>query len=364
MRVLYDGWSLVYEPGGTAAAHLLALFSVALPGVQRVAALPGKRPAWLPEEIEARVRETPGTTLGRLKWEQGLLPAIAEEGKFDWLQTVSPFAPLSLARKCLISQASYLDAPWRAGKRSRKGLWDRLRESMAFGGIERARGLLWPEDLPDPVGLGKETALVKLPPLVHPAFSPGRAIEELLQDELPDAYVLYQGPAEPEDLYPLLEAWSWAAGSIGGELPLLLLGAGPDLKLDEDLAEPELLKTVRVVETGKEGAPVNAAAGIYRRAAAYFSTAEMLPWGDPLRNAMRCGLPAAAAETTWTGAAVGPAAYLAPQGDARALGAALLTLIVEEATAEQLGEAAAERSLEWQPQPFGKRLLEVYGGLA
>ena len=366
MRILYDGWSLVYEPQGTAALHLLAMFSIEMPGIQRTAALPGKRPEWLPDEIESWVRETPDTALGRLKWEQGALPAIAEEVKAGWLHMLSPAAPLSWARRCIISQASYQEAPWRRGSRGSRGrrsLWDRIRESMAFGGVERARIVLWPDDLPEPDGLGQETRLVKLPPLVHPAFTPGRGQESTLdRDDLPDAYVLYQGAGEPEDLYPLLDAWSWAAGSIGEGVPLVVLGDATDarLKLDEELVDPELMKSVLVLSRPTSENPASSTAGIYKQAAAFFSAAELLPWGDPMRSAMRCGLPVAAAETKWTGAAVGPAAYLAPQGDARALGAALLTLIVEEEAAEKMGEAAAARAEEWQTKAFGERLLEVY----
>jgi glycosyltransferase involved in cell wall biosynthesis len=180
---------------------------------------------------------------------------------------------------------------------------------------------------------------------------------------LPDAFVLYQGPEAPEDLYSLLEAWSWAAGSIGEGTPLVILREGTDagLNLDEKLVDPELMKTVRVLSRPTSENPASWTAGIYKQAAAFFSAAEMLPWGDPMRNAMRCGLPVAAAETKWTGAAVGPAAYLAPKGDARALGAALLTLIVEEEAAEKMGEAAAARAEKWQPKIFGERLLEIYG---
>lgn len=362
-HVLYDGWPLVYEPGGTAAIHLLALFSIEMLGIRRTAALPGRRPDWLPEQIESRVRETPCTGLGRLRWEQRVLPALAEEVNADWLHTVSPMAPLSWARRCIISQASYQEAPWRRDSQSRKGLWDRIRESMAFGGVERAKIVLWPDDLPEPEGLGSETRLVKLPPLVHPAFKPHRRRENNPSiSALPDAFVLYHGPEEPEDLYPLLEAWSWAAGSIGEGVPLVILseGANAGLNLDEKLVDPELMKSVRVLSRPSTGNPATFMADTYMQAQAFFTTAEMLPWGDPMRNAMRCGLPVAAVETKWTGAAVGPAAYLAPKGDARALGAALLTLVVEEEAAEKMGEAAAARAEEWQPKLFGERLLEVY----
>jgi len=229
--------------------------------------------------------------------------------------------------------------------------------------MEQARIVLWPEDLPKPEGLGMETQLVKLPPLVHPAFKPGRRVENHpSMSALPDAFVLYQGPEKPEDLYPLLEAWSWAAGSIGEGVPLVILSerTNAGLNLDEKLVDPELMKSVRVLSIPSTGNPASLTASTYMQAQAFFSAVEMLPWGDPMRRAMRCGLPVAAVETKWTGAAAGPAAYLATKGDARALGAALLTLVVEEEAAEKMGEAAAARAEKWQTKVFGERLLEVY----
>lgn len=79
-----------------------------------------------------------------------------------------------------------------------------------------------------------------------------------------------------------------------------------------------------------------------------------------MQHALACGKPVVGAEGEIMNALVGPAAFLAPAGDARALGAALLTVIVEEEVAERLSKAAWERVSRWGSESFGERLLGAY----
>ena len=83
-----------------------------------------------------------------------------------------------------------------------------------------------------------------------------------------------------------------------------------------------------------------------------------LVWTGPL--AMACGKPLVASETALIGAIVGPAAYLALPGDARSLGAALVTVIVEEQVAESLSAAASQRSAKWRVSEFSEQLEKIY----
>jgi hypothetical protein len=61
-----------------------------------------------------------------------------------------------------------------------------------------------------------------------------------------------------------------------------------------------------------------------------------------------------------TAALLGPAGYLIPQDDLRRLGAAVITVIVEEQVAESLSQAAIQRASNWQKQAFVNRLAQVY----
>jgi glycosyltransferase involved in cell wall biosynthesis len=79
-----------------------------------------------------------------------------------------------------------------------------------------------------------------------------------------------------------------------------------------------------------------------------------------VRLALACGRPLVAYETAHIDAIVGPAAYLVPSGDSRALGAGLVTLVVEELVAEGLSQAARQRSADWRNSGFGQDLLTGY----
>jgi glycosyltransferase involved in cell wall biosynthesis len=79
-----------------------------------------------------------------------------------------------------------------------------------------------------------------------------------------------------------------------------------------------------------------------------------------VRLALACGRPLVAYETAHIDAIVGPAGYLVPLGDTRALGAGLVTLVVEERVADGLSQAARQRSADWRNSGFGQDLLAGY----
>src|SRR5512133_3435006 len=156
IRVLYDGWPLVYAPASGPATHLLELLETLPSFVEPWLALPGEIEApqpWLHLLIEP-IQNGPA---GRLRWEQAALSALARRCSAHLLHTNSPSAPLLNAVPCVISPAEKPAAPL-------PGLGGRLREALGRGGAADAC-ILWPEDLPDaPPGA------VLLPPYVHSAF--------------------------------------------------------------------------------------------------------------------------------------------------------------------------------------------------
>jgi glycosyltransferase involved in cell wall biosynthesis len=184
--------------------------------------------------------------------------------------------------------------------------------------------------------------------------------------ELPETYILYHGPHTSGALRRLLDAWSWAAGSIGEYYPLLLIGldeAG-QRRLFALADELRLSQTIRALP----GLPVEAIARLYQGCSALFHPAPVSPWGSAIRAALVCAKPVVALETTLANAVVGPAAYLVQAGEperaaSRALGAALITVIVEEEVSENLSTAARQRAAAWQSSNFGRDLLAAYQSL-
>jgi len=84
MRILYDGWSLVYEPLGPASLHLLSILEN-IPGeINPVLALPEDTPGWL-DFSETAIILAQNTPWGRLRWEQFTLPSLVKELRADLL---------------------------------------------------------------------------------------------------------------------------------------------------------------------------------------------------------------------------------------------------------------------------------------
>lgn len=359
LRVLYDGWSLVYGPNSPAALHLLALLALLPPEIEAEVALPGAAPAWLPPGIQRHVQPMPDTPRAHLVWEQRTLPQAAERCKADLLHLVSPTPALFGRTPTVVSPAGL---PGDAGTGPRRGFFDRLRAST-YGGMGRVDALLWPEDLPVNESIQAQLAggaarLFRLPPLAFPGlgFPVGNPPAEDL--DLPGAFVLYHGTDHPQALRRLVDAWSWPAGSFGESYPLFLLGLGDTARasLPALLREYGLEATVHALPVLSPGG----VAGLYRGCIALLHPAPSSPWGDPVRAALVYGKPVVAADTPLARALVGPAAYLLPENDARSMGAALITILVEDSVSEQLSNAARQRAAAWDMSAFGPRLLDAY----
>jgi glycosyltransferase involved in cell wall biosynthesis len=176
--------------------------------------------------------------------------------------------------------------------------------------------------------------------------------------DLPDSFVLYHGPLHPTAVERLLGAWRWAATAIGQAFPLVCVGAGEPSQRRQGAALPEadFEGTVRFISQAAFPGLVE----LYRSCAVLLHAGPVSPWGSPIRHALACGRPVAAEENGWVDAQTGPAAYLAPAGDPRGLGAAVITLVVEEEISIRLSLAARQRARAWQSETFSSALLEAY----
>lgn len=375
MRVLYDGWALVHRPDSPAALHLADLLRRLPSGVHARVALPGQPFTPLPETAEGMLQVTPDHPAARLRWEQRILPTLARRSGAALLHQPTGRPPLFGRTRVLLStEAGYADQP------DRQALAARLGEAMAQGGLARGPHLLWPEDLPQPAWAGR---VHRLPPSVPGEFSVDGGEEPAAFGlDLPERYALYHGPGSERSLRFLLASWSWAAAALGDATPLVAAGLSEPAgrRLAALLDEYGLAGTVTLLpRLGVAGL-----ASVYRASAAVFHPAPGSPWTGPARLALACGRPLVALEDQISAALAGPAAYLVPPGPkpsrsnagesppqagaalsqtTRLLGAALLTLLVEDDLAGQLAAAAAARSASWSPPDFPDRLGSIYSAI-
>jgi glycosyltransferase involved in cell wall biosynthesis len=366
LRVLFDGWSYVHHPGSPAALHLLAILENLPEEVQPVVALPESPPEWFPS-VPFEILKTP--LRDQFTWEQRGLPRLARRLDAQLLHLFSASAPLVGRSLAIVSPSGFdvsgLSDAYRSAGSS---LGERLRQSIRLGGLSRARLVFWPDDM---VSKNLLAPFQILPPCVYSGFLPdaqlasekrqngsARAWNEVRQLDLPETYLLYHGPASTLAINRLLDAWHWAYSPIGNYHPLLLLGftAEERIRFDEIAKTFDFGDTVRVLPVLS---PL-AVALLYQGCTALFHPAPEPMWGGPIRHALASGKPVIASQHLQTSSLVGPAAYLAAEDDSRALGAALITVVVEEEVAGRLAQAARKRAAAWTGAAYSKALFVAY----
>lgn len=354
IRVLYDGWSLVRQPNSPAALHLFTLLEQRHAEVEAMVALPEAAPDWLPGGAIPRLLPTPDTVRGRLAWEQSSLPRLAQALGVDLLHLTTANPPLFSRSVTVVSPAEF------PAQEAFGGFLSRLRLGLASGGMSRLHALFLPEGYPGEPSPGGDTLVFRLPIEPFPVGEKKADGENpwLKALDLPETYILYHGPFGKNGLYRLIDAWSWAAGSIGRDYPLLLVGMTAEAQRDLR----SLLEGMDLEDTLRPLPPIrpDLIPWLYQNCAAVFHPAPLAPWGGCARLALAYGKPLVAAENPASDLLAGSGAYLAPADKPRALGAALITVIVEEQLGQDLAQAGRERAANWHPEAFPNALYSAY----
>lgn len=360
IKVLYDGWSLVYQPNSPEAFHLLTLLDHRPPEVQAILALPGAPPVWLPDGIDTRVQDESHAQNSRLVWEQRRLPELLRQERADLLHLTGAHPPLLKSSRTVLSPGEPILDARNIDRMQPDSLGERFRIALSSGGMSGLRGLFWPKDLSSNAPTGIKTPLyyLSVEPMYGLHSDQWGELADQPQLSLPETYILCPAPSSELAAHRILKAWSWAAGPIGEYYPLLIFGATPELMvlLDEVIQTYQLGNTVRLLPAF----PPRLIQELFRKASAVFHPAQAAAWGGIIRLALRNGKPLVAAEGLLTDALVGPAAYLAPGNDTRRLGAGLITVIVEESVSQRLSELALIRARGWESDNFREDLYAAY----
>lgn len=360
IRVLFDGWPLVYLPNHPASLHLLELLAYFPQNCEPYLALPAhgfwdtKNASDIPATVNCIEMPTGKDIRSHLFWEQRRLVQIAEKVQANLIHLTTETPALLGSLPVVISPTGYEYT----GLQSSNGLAHRLREALAKGGLSRIRSVFWPEGWPVP---DKSMPVLWLPELVLPDFNPTEPPSQPNATEfiLPETYLLYHGPQDTASLRRLLAIWSWAAGSIGDLYPLVMLGITHAERRNEfrELAEEaDLEEFLRMLPE----VPIQSIPSIYRGCSGVLQLGEIAPWGEPARYALACGKPLVAEETIFTDALVGAAGYLFKPSEIKQMGAALLAIVVNEDIAERLSKAARQQTANWKTNLFQERLGSAY----
>lgn len=335
MHIAVDAWDLAVRPSSLEAwrtRELLELRGPAVDGWRWSLIGPATEVVEVPANVRFIGTASPRGGRGRLLFEQLALPRAASRIEAGILLTLAGSLPLS-SRVPLVMEAYH-------GVPAGSGVSDRLRRATRAAASLGATTFMW-ADLPERVP--NAGAAIRLPPWVAERFRPAAEAGDApirTRLGLADGYVLSFAVGE-RDATRLLSAWSWVAPSVGQAHPLVVAGMHVDTDPATRLLADRLglADTLRLVDK-----LAYADLPAVMRGAAVLLVPGKPADGQLLRWALACGAPVAAAAMPESGSILGEAAYVAPADDPRALGAACLSLLVDDNLAESLKAAGARRA--------------------
>ncbi len=341
MHIAVDGSPLIDQPNSPLGLHLVEWLS-ALHGAGASVTLlypQGELPP-IPDEINTQALVPKDGIWRRLSFEQRDLPRAAGELKADVLLVAEGHAPL--VSPCPIATVSSFASSYHS-----PSLPTKVAFAAGSAGSRGASARLFPGDLSPASG---RTGYA---PFVAHAFKDS-------PQENGGEYVLCYG-FNRKDIPLILSAWTFVDGSLGDTVPLTFFGADPTVtsQIRSTAVELGIEASVRTqAEVTYDDLPT-----LYGEATAYLGT-EFIADGQPLRWALAAGVPVVGIKTPNFESVLGGAAYLVPPGDSRSLGAACLTVLIQERVSEPLREKGREMARDYLDDSAHMSLFELLTEIA
>jgi glycosyltransferase involved in cell wall biosynthesis len=374
MRIVLNGWFLVHHPYTGSGQYLRSLLDW-LPRVAPEHEYHVVVPAAAPG-IEAQpgytvhLSPSSATNIGKLQFEQVKFPEAAKRLRADlihvpyWAPPLRSPAPIVVTVHDLIP----LLLPEYRGGRQVQLYTALVAEATAGAALVLTDSQASANDIVKHLKIPAERVRA-----IHLAAGPQYTAKGEWQVDDPirarygieqEGYVLYLGGFDPRKNVPgLLSAWTWASGSIGQGYPLIIAGQlpAPDSPHYEDY--PARARELEVADTVRFIGPVAEAdkPALYRGATAFVYPSRYEGFGLPPLEAMSCGVPVVAGTGGSLPEVVGSAGYLIPPDDTRAIGAALLTIVVEPQVHTDLRARGLAQAQKFSWERTARETAAAYG---
>ncbi len=350
MHVAFNGWfwDQPNTGSGQVIRHLLPALRRAAPDLRMTVVLPsGVAADDLPEGVEAIAAGGSRSNLGKVIFEQRAYPQLVGRLGADIAHVPYWGAPLSSPAPLV---TSVLDVIPLALPQYAAGLLPRLYTSLVSASARGSSQVITisdaaKADIVQYLGIPADkitTTHLAADEVYHPKLGAERDAAVREKYHLPDQFVLYMGGFDPrKQVNDALLAYTYAGPAHGPEIPLVIGGREPQWgspmfpDLREYAAKLEISDYVRWIGYVDEADKPS----LYRLADVFVYPSNYEGFGLPVIEAMASGTPVVARDIPVMREIAGDAAYLVE--DARALGAAIIALLIQDAAARSADHARA-----------------------
>ncbi len=373
MRILFNGWFLVHDPDTGSGQYLRRL----LEWLPRVAP-EHEYHVLVPDEVSSVRGQVPSVTChvsritsagpwSKLRFEQVLFPRACRRVGADLAHVPYWAPPLASPVSLVVTVHDLIPLLF---PEYRGSLLARLYTALVSTASRGADLILTDseasrQDIISHLGLpANRVRAIYL--AAGPEFRPEtRPDNEAIRERygLPETYVLYVGGFDRrKNLRQLLAAWTWVDAGAGELYPLVMAGKlpAPDGRMFADL--PALARELEIEKTVVFPGPIahEDLPAVMRGATAFVYPSRYEGFGLPPLEAMACGVPVVACNSSSLPEVVGDAAILVDPDDSRALGASLLTVVVNEDVAQDLRQKGLAQAARFSWEKTAQETAEVY----
>ncbi|MBL8156431.1 MAG: glycosyltransferase family 4 protein [Anaerolineae bacterium] len=372
MHVALNGWfwSQPYTGSGQVVRRLVAMLRRIAPEVRLTLVLPPGQPVPddLPEGVQAVTTRGPGGNLGKVWFEQRTFPAAVAACGAD-LAHVPYWGPPLSSPVPLVT--SVLDVIPLAIPEYSQGFGPRLYASLVRAAARGSAHILTLSEaakadivrLLDVPAESVTVTYLAADEAYHPKLGAERDEAVRAKYDLPDQFVLYLGGFDlRKQVNQLLLAYTYVGQAEGDQIPLVIAGKEPawgtpifpDLRTyAEELKISDYVRWIGPVDEADKPS-------LYRLADVFAYPSVYEGFGLPVLEAMACGTPVVANESSSIPEVAGDGAYLVREGDARAMAGAIIALLLQKPLRESLVNQGLARATHFSWRKTAKETLAVY----
>ncbi len=372
MHIAFNGWfwDRPNTGSGQYIRYLLQNLRRVAPDLQMTMVMPPHNPA--PTDLPPNVNIIPtrggGGNLGKVLFEQRSYPQAVKQSGADIAHVPYWGPPLSSPAKLVTSILDVIPVAlpeYSSGFRAR--LYTSLVSAASRGNAHTITiSNAAKADIVKYLGLPEDsitTTYLAADEAYHPRMGAERDAAVRAKYDLPDQFVLYMGGFDVrKQVNELLLAYTYVGQAEGDNIPLVIAGREPqwgspmfpDLrKYAEELKITDYVRWIGYVDEADKPS-------LYRLADVFVYPSVYEGFGLPVLEAMASGTPVVANDVSSIPEVTGDAAFLVGEGNARAMGGAIIAILLQQPFRESLINQGLARATNFSWRKTAKETLAVY----